>query len=97
MLEMSRRLQQMYQALHEGDDMAPSMLLRVEGLMEAAVLTKIADQQSLDDLLDQCHYSVCQRTLAQDYGADWRRFYPFPQIPFMAQRAPVYPSSKSAG
>ena len=31
--------------------------------------------------------------IAADFGDNWQDFYPFPQIPAMGKRAPVYPST----
>jgi hypothetical protein len=92
--EIIRRLEQMYRTLHAGDDVAPATSLRTEGLLEAAVLAGVADQQSLDQLLNQSYSAVCKTTLAQSFGDDWRDFYPFPQIPLRMQRAPVFPSTR---
>jgi hypothetical protein len=44
--------------------------------------------------MDDCYRQAFGRTLADDFGDDWREFYPFPQIPAMGRRAPVYPSTR---
>ena len=36
---------------------------------------------------------VFRAELNDEFGSDWRRFYPFPQIPGYQQRAPVFPST----
>jgi hypothetical protein len=62
--------------------------------MEAALLLGAASPQELDRAMDDGYRQAFGRTLADDFGADWREFYPFPQIPAMGRRAPVYPSTR---
>ena len=62
--------------------------------MEAAVLMDVATPAALLDAMDHCYRSVYNRGIADDFGGDWQDFFTFPQIPAMAQRAPVYPSTK---
>jgi len=91
--ELTRRWAAMFAALAAGDDVPPSGRLRAEGLMEAALLLGAASSQELDRAMDDCYRQAFGRTLADDFGMDWREFYPFPQIPAMGRRAPVYPST----
>ena len=91
--ELEARWLAMFTALAEGDDLPPAQRLRSEGLMEAAVMLGLAAAAELDTAMDTCYREACGRTLAQDFGADWRAFYPFPQIPALGRRAPVYPST----
>ena len=72
----------------------PRPPLRAEGLMEAALLLGAASPEELDRAMDGCYRQAFGRTLADDFGDDWREFYPFPQIPAMGRRAPVYPSTR---
>jgi hypothetical protein len=44
--------------------------------------------------MDRCYRSVYGRGIADDFGEDWQGFFIFPQIPAMAERAPVYPSTR---
>ena len=74
--------------------MAPSLRLRTEGLMEAAVLTGACDSEQLDKLQAECYRAAFGEDIDVHFGSDWRAFYPFPQIPAVGHRAPVYPSTK---
>ena len=91
--ELTRRWRDMFAALARGDDLPPGPRLRTEGLAEAAVLTGIASVQDLDQTMDRCYREAFERSMDEDFGADWRNFFPFPQVPAVAQRAPVYPST----
>ena len=84
----------MFTALAAGDDVPPSLRLRAEGLMEAALLTGLASPEEVDASMDDCYRQAFGQGLAEDFGEDWRGFYPFPQIPAMGLRAPVYPSTR---
>jgi len=91
--ELEGRWKQMFTALAAGDDVPPSLRLRAEGLMEAALLTGQASAEKIDAGMDDCYRQAFGQSLAEDFGDDWRGFYPFPQIPAMGRRAPVYPST----
>lgn len=93
MAELERRWRDMFVALAGGDDVPPSQRLRAEGMMEAAVLLGIATSADLTGAMDRCYGAAYGRGIAEDFGADWQEFFPFPQIPAMARRAPVYPST----
>ena len=84
----------MFTSLAAGDDVPPSLRLRAEGLMEAAVLTGAATEEKLDSVMEDCYQQAFGHTIEADFGADWRDFYPFPQIPAMGRRAPVYPGTR---
>jgi hypothetical protein len=92
--ELNARWQKIFSALVSGKDVAPGLRLRTEGLMEAAVLTGEASSQQLTQQMAASYERIFGRSLAQDFEADWQEFFPFPQIPAMAKRAPVYPSTK---
>jgi hypothetical protein len=92
--ELSRRWQAMFSDLQRGDDLAPGMRLRTEGMMEAAVLLEIATAEQLQSLMAQCYEDTVGSSLAEEFGADWCDFFVFPQIPATARRAPVYPSTR---
>ncbi len=91
--ELETRWRDMFTALAAGDDLPPARRLRTEGLMEAAVMLGLAAAAELDTTMDTCYRDAFGRTLAEDFGADWRSFHTFPQIPAMGKRAPVYPST----
>ncbi len=92
--ELEQRWTAMFSALAAGDDVPPTQRLRAEGIMEAAVLLAIASSEALSGAMDRAYQSAFGRSLGEDFGDDWQDFFPFPQIPAMAKRAPVYPSTK---
>ncbi len=92
--ELEQRWQTMFAALADGDDVPPAQRLRAEGMMEAAVLLGIATPAALVASMDSCYRAAFGRAIDEDFGADWQAFFPFPQIPAMMQRAPVYPSTR---
>ena len=92
--ELKHRWTSMFTSLAAGDDVPPSLRLRAEGLMEAAVLTGAATEEELDGVMEGCYQQAFGHTIEADFGADWRDFYPFPQIPAMGRRAPVYPGTR---
>lgn len=92
--ELEQRWRALFAALEAGDDASPTQRLRTEGMMEAAVLVTTATPETLTGAMDRCYRSVYGRSIAEDFGGDWQEFFPFPQIPAMAKRAPVYPSTK---
>ncbi len=91
--EIEQRWQRIFTALAEGSDVTPSLRLRTEGLMEAAVLTGLTSPTEITQQMDDCYHRSFGRSLEQDFDAEWQGFYPFPQIPAMGKRAPVYPST----
>jgi hypothetical protein len=92
--ELKSRWQQMFDALAAGDDLPPGVRLRAEGLMEAALLVGEATEAEIDATMGVCYRQAFGRDLAAEFGDDWREFHPFPQIPAMARRAPVFPSTR---
>lgn len=92
--EIHLRWQAMFFALARGDDVAPSQRLRTEGLMEAAVLLHSAPADELTAAMAACYEKESGVSLEQYFGSQWVELFPFPQIPAMAKRAPVYPSTK---
>ncbi len=91
--ELRQRWTAMFSALCAGDDLPPSVRLRAEGMMEAALLLRLASAAELDRAMGQCYRQAYGAGIADEFGADWREFYPFPQIPAMGRRAPVFPST----
>ena len=92
--ELRQRWTAMFAALAAGDDVPLSLRLRAEGMMEAVFMSGQATIEELDRAMDECYRGAFQRAIAGDFGADWREFYPFPQIPAVGKRAPVYPSTR---
>jgi len=92
--ELEKRWRAMFADLAGGDDVAPGRRLRAEGMMEAAVLLQLAPEEELDRALGRCFRAAFGHGLDAEFGADWREFYPFPQIPAVGRRAPVYPSTR---
>ncbi len=92
--ELQRRWDGMFAALAAGDDLPPATRLRAEGLMEAAVLVGEAPAAALDDAMERSYHAAFGRSIAADIGPEWRDCHPFPEIPAVARRAPVYPSTR---
>ena len=91
--EVNVRWRQMFSQLHGGGDVPPGQRLRTEGMMEALVLLGELASEDLQGRMDKAYVEVTGRTLAEDFEDDWQEFYPFPQIPAVGLRAPVYPST----
>ena len=49
--ELQRRFADMFTALAAGDDLPPAARLRVEGMMESAVIAGIADEAEVSELM----------------------------------------------
>lgn len=92
-VELERRWQRLFRQLEQGLDVPPAQRLRTEGLMEAAALLDPGSEERLQEAMDTAYRQVFGRNLESDFGSDWREFYPFPQIPAVGVRAPVYPST----
>ena len=92
--ELNVRWNKIFSALAAGSDVAPGLRLRTEGLMEAAVLVGAASPEQITQQMGARYQAAFGRSLAQDFDDEWQGFFPFPQIPAMAKRAPVYPSTK---
>jgi hypothetical protein len=91
--ELNQRWGAMFATLAAGDDVAPAQRLRAEGMMESAVLLELTTIDGLLQAMDDTYRGIHGRGFAEDFGEDWQDFFPFPQIPAMAKRAPVYPST----
>lgn len=91
--ELERRFAHMFAALAAGDDLPPTARLRAEGMMEAASIAEIASEAEVSTLMQQCYRAAFGCGVEDDFGADWAEYFSFPQIPAMAKRAPVYPST----
>ena len=61
--------------------------------MEAALLLDAASEAQMFAVMERCYRQAFGRDISADFGAHWCAFFPFPQIPAMARRAPVYPST----
>jgi hypothetical protein len=91
--EIESRWHNIFATLKAGGDVAPGLRLRTEGLMEAAVLSEEATPEVLTSAMEACYVEVYGCSIAQDFDDNWQEFFPFPQIPAMGNRAPVYPST----
>ena len=92
--ELSSRWRSMFSALQRGDDLPPGHRLRAEGMMEAAVLLGIASAPELQASMGEHYAEATGSSFEQEFGPDWAQFFVFPQIPAMARRAPVFPSTR---
>ncbi len=93
MEELERRWKTQFLALREGDDLPPGQRLRTEGLMEAVVLAGGAGAGQVTAAMDRIYREVYGRSLEEEFGADWGEFWPFPAIPAVMRRAPVWPGT----
>jgi len=91
--EIQDRWHRMFTALAAGDDVPPGSRLRTEGLMEAIVISGLVPPEQVTRKMGDCYLRAFGHSLEEDFGRNWQTFYPFPQIPAMAKRAPVYPSA----
>ena len=87
------RWREIFSRLEVGDVVPPTLQLRAEGIMEAAVAAGQASESVLLDAMEDVHRQVRGVSIARQLGEDWPQLYPFPQIPAVANRAPVYPST----
>lgn len=92
--EIETRLATALERLAAGDDLPPSLRLRLEGLCEAAVIVGAVDAQEIDALVEAQMKSLRGVDLRDALGADWRAMHPFPELPVYMDRAPVSPSAK---
>lgn len=88
------RYQDVFEALAGGGEVSPGQRLRTEGMMETLVLLGVADVLAVQELMDACYAQAFGRTLAEEWGGEWRELFPFPQLPGFGQRAPVVPSTR---
>ena len=91
--ELNSRWRQIFTTLSTGGDVSPGLRLRTEGIMEAVILLGEETSDGLQRQMDSVFAGVYGMSLAENFGADWQEFFAFPQIPAMARRAPVYPST----
>ena len=91
--EVTRRWNELFCQLAAGDDAPPSQRLRLEGLMEALVITGECAPAEVQAAMEQCYREAFGHGFARAVGENWSSLHPFPQIPAFMQRAPVYPST----
>ena len=91
--ELQARWATMIATLAAGSDVPPAPRLRAEGMMEAVVILGLATTDELLLAMGASYTSAFGREIADDFSEDWQDFYPFPQIPAVGKRAPVYPST----
>jgi hypothetical protein len=93
MTEIEKRLQAAYARVAAGDDLPPGIRYRLEGLLEAAVITGQQREAELLATIAAVHEEVLGESPAALYGRDWQTSYPFPEFPAWQRRAPVTPST----
>jgi hypothetical protein len=87
------RWQAMFETLRDGGEVAPSLRLRIEGMMETLVILQLVQVDAVQASLASCYEQVFGESLSARWGEDWALLFPFPQLPVFGQRAPVYPST----
>jgi hypothetical protein len=90
---LEQRWREIFSRLESGDVVPPTLQLRTEGLMEAAVVAGVATEQQVREQMGNVYHDLRGASIGQHLGDDWQQIYPFPQIPAVADRAPVYPST----
>ena len=93
--ELNSRWRRVFNDLDAGADVPPGLRLRTEGLMEAVALVGELSRDALQAQMDAVYCEINGQGLGASFGEDWRDFFPFPQIPAMGKRAPVFPSTRS--
>lgn len=91
--EIEHRLSQILQQLKDGQDCSPSAQIRLEGLMEAAVICGISKADKEQNRFERLYKKVYEHPIERDFGDDWRAFFTFPSLPLFARRAPVVPTT----
>lgn len=91
--EIRARLTRLFRDLAKGEVAAPGTRLRIEGLLEAAVIAGIATPEALAAMMGGVYQDVFGEAIGVKLGKDWQSWQPFPQIPAFAARAPVSPST----
>ena len=91
--EIEHRLIQILEQLKDGQDCPPSTQLRLEGLMEAAVMLDLSTPSLEQDRFESIFARVNSTSTSDTLGSDWRAFFAFPSLPLFANRAPVVPST----
>ncbi|MEH6518629.1 MAG: hypothetical protein V7742_18270 [Halioglobus sp.] len=93
MLALRQRWLSAFTQLNDGEDWPPGCRMRTEGMMEALLLLQPDSRERQITAMDECYREAFGSRLDEAFGKDWQLFYPFPQIPAMMRRAPVYPST----
>ncbi len=81
------RLLKIFQAYEQGSDVAPAILFRTEGFIEAGCCLGLVTEQDIEELMQGLHQQVFNTELATYSGTGIN-------IPSLMKRAPVYPSTK---
>jgi hypothetical protein len=91
--EIEARLTTAMTRVASGDDLPPGQRFRLEGLMEAAVLTDAASESRLREMVERVHSGCFGLALVQRLWDGWEETHPFPSLPLYTERAPVSPST----
>ena len=81
--------------LQAGLDCPPADQLRLEGLMQAAVLLSIASEADLQKLFEERYQDLTDRCIKTQFGDAWTDFFRFPSLPLFAKPAPVQPTTNA--
>lgn len=96
LIEITERLDTLIVRLHSGQDCPPADQLRLEGLMQAAVVLNIADEATLQALFEERYQDLTEQCVKAGFGETWTDFFRFPSLPLFARPAPVQPTTKPA-
>ena len=91
---IEQRMRDLIAEIHDGGNASPGSRFRLEGLLEAAVITGLGTEQHFWH-----RYLVLYRELTGEegealFGERWAQAGEFPALPVGGRRAPVYPTTK---
>ncbi|MDG0978541.1 MAG: hypothetical protein P8O79_02335 [Halieaceae bacterium] len=95
LIAITEQLDTLIIRLHSGTDCPPADQLRLEGLMQAAVLLNLTDKAALQRLFETRYRHLTDRCIRAQFGDNWTEFFHFPSLPLFAKAAPVQPTTKA--
>lgn len=84
---VSARLMNIFKTYADGGDIAPALLYRTEGFIEAGCELGLVNEEQVNLLMKDLHQQIfhTSMTILEQPGVN---------IPMLMKRAPVYPSTK---
>ena len=86
--EIGQRLDILLARLADGDDIPPGSRLRLEGMLESAVLVG-SSMEELRQQIRQCYRPYANIDVDSAAGESWVGHAPFPELPLFLPPAPV--------